>query len=237
MTALLPRRQAFHLVNLSRGEPAVRRPAPSLSARPAPCAARAWSCRCGTGPSASTASGAVSSRPTGLRCAADGSPPRANMAAPCPSSIASGRDPRQPVTPGEGTGPPRRPAPRATPCPACEQSGWHSRCPETRYRRRPVATRPRRAATVSRRPPRSRIWGRPCQADADGGRRADGTQRARPRPADIDARRPGSWLTAGSSRAWPIQAGTAARRRPVSRSRRAARSGGDHGERDTRPSG
>ena len=39
--------------------------------------------------------------------------------------------PRQPVTPGEGTGPPRRPAPRAMPCPACEQSGWPARCSDT----------------------------------------------------------------------------------------------------------
>jgi hypothetical protein len=37
-------------------------------------------------------------------------------------------------------------------------------------------------------------------------------------PADIDARRPGSRLTADSARAWPIQAGTAVRRRAVSRS-------------------
>jgi hypothetical protein len=59
---------------------------------------------------------------------------------------------------------------------------------------------------------------------------------APPRPEDIDARRPGSWLMADSARAWPIQAGTAVRRRAVSRSRRAARSGGNHGERDTRPS-
>ena len=65
---------------------------------------------------------------------------------------------------------------------------------------------------------------------------ADAAQRAHARPADIDARRPGSWLTAGSARAWPIQAGTAVRRRAVSRSRRAAGPGGDHGERDTRPS-
>jgi hypothetical protein len=65
---------------------------------------------------------------------------------------------------------------------------------------------------------------------------ADDAQRAHARPADIDARRPGSWLTAGSARAWPIQAGTAVRRRAVSRSRRAARSGGSHDERDTRPS-
>jgi transcription factor WhiB len=63
----------------------------------------------------------------------------------------------------------------------------------------------------------------------------DAAQRAHARP-DIDARRPGSWLTAGSARAWPIQADTAVRRRAVSRSRRAARSGGNHGERDTRPS-
>ena len=57
-----------------------------------------------------------------------------------------------------------------------------------------------------------------------------------PRPEDIDARRPGRWLMADSARAWPIQAGTVVRRRAVSRSRRAARSGGNHGERDTRPS-
>ena len=48
-----------------------------------------------------------------------------------PILIASGTDPRQPVTPGEGTGPARRPAPRATPCPACEQSGWPARCSGT----------------------------------------------------------------------------------------------------------
>ena len=65
---------------------------------------------------------------------------------------------------------------------------------------------------------------------------ADAAQRAHARPADIDARRPGSWLTAGSAQAGPIQAGTAVRRRAVSRSRRAAGPGGDHGERDTRPS-
>ena len=59
---------------------------------------------------------------------------------------------------------------------------------------------------------------------------------AAPRPEDIDARRPGRWLMADSARAWPIQAGTVVRRRAVSRSRRAARSGGNHGERDTRPS-
>jgi hypothetical protein len=59
---------------------------------------------------------------------------------------------------------------------------------------------------------------------------------ATPRPEDIDARRPGRWLMADSARAWPIQAGTVVRRRAVSRSRRAARSGGNHGERDTRPS-
>jgi hypothetical protein len=59
---------------------------------------------------------------------------------------------------------------------------------------------------------------------------------AAPRPEDIDARRPGRWLMADSARAWPIQAGTAVRRRAASRSRRAARSGGNHGERDTRPS-
>jgi hypothetical protein len=64
---------------------------------------------------------------------------------------------------------------------------------------------------------------------------ADAAQRAHARP-DIDARRLGSWLMAGSARAWPIQAGTAVRRRAVSRSRRAARSGGNYGERDTRPS-
>ena len=60
---------------------------------------------------------------------------------------------------------------------------------------------------------------------------ADAAQRAHARPADIDARRP-----AGSARAWPVQAGTAVRRRAVSRSRRAAGPGGNHGERDTRPS-
>lgn len=65
---------------------------------------------------------------------------------------------------------------------------------------------------------------------------ADAAQRTPARPADIDARRPGSWPAAGSARAWPIQAGTAVRRPAVSRSRRAAGSGGDHGERDTRPS-
>ena len=57
------------------------------------------------------------------------------------------------------------------------------------------------------------------------------------RPADIDARRPGSWLTAGSAQAWPIEAGAPVRRRTVSRSRSAAGPGGDHGERDTRPPG
>lgn len=65
---------------------------------------------------------------------------------------------------------------------------------------------------------------------------ADAAPRAHARPADIDARRSGSWLTAGSARAWPIEAGTAVRRRAVSGSRRAAGPGGDHGERDTRPS-
>ena len=65
---------------------------------------------------------------------------------------------------------------------------------------------------------------------------ADAAQRAHARPADIQAQRPDSWLTAGSAQAWPIQAGTAVRRRAVSRSRRAAGPGGDHGERDTRPS-
>ena len=64
---------------------------------------------------------------------------------------------------------------------------------------------------------------------------ADAARRAHARPADIGARRPGSWLMAGSARAWPIQAGTAVRRRAVSGSRRAAGPGGDHGERDTRP--
>ena len=39
--------------------------------------------------------------------------------------------PRQPVTPGEGAGPPLRPAPRAAPCPACEHSGWPARCLDT----------------------------------------------------------------------------------------------------------
>ena len=39
--------------------------------------------------------------------------------------------PRPPVAPGEGTGPPRRPAPRTVPCPACEQSGWPARCSDT----------------------------------------------------------------------------------------------------------
>jgi len=65
---------------------------------------------------------------------------------------------------------------------------------------------------------------------------ADAAQRAHARPADIDARRPGNWPAGGSARAWPIQAGTAVRRRAVSRSRRAGGPGGDHGERDTRPS-
>jgi hypothetical protein len=65
---------------------------------------------------------------------------------------------------------------------------------------------------------------------------ADAAQRPQARLADIDARRPGSWLTAGSARAWPIQAGTAVSRRAVSRGRRAAGPGGDHCERDTRPS-
>ena len=65
---------------------------------------------------------------------------------------------------------------------------------------------------------------------------ADAAQRAHARPADTGARRPGSWPEAGSARAWPIQAGTAVRRRAVSRSRRPAGPGGDHGERDTRPS-
>jgi hypothetical protein len=59
---------------------------------------------------------------------------------------------------------------------------------------------------------------------------------AAPRPEDIDARRPGRWIMADSAREWPIQAGTVVRRRAISRSRRAARSGGNHGERDTRPS-
>jgi hypothetical protein len=66
---------------------------------------------------------------------------------------------------------------------------------------------------------------------------ADAAQRAHARPAGTGARRPGSWLTAGSARAWPIEAGTAVRRPAVSRSRRAAGPGGDHGERDTRPPG
>lgn len=64
----------------------------------------------------------------------------------------------------------------------------------------------------------------------------DAAQRAHARPADTGARRPASWPAAGSARAWPIQAGTAVRRRAVSRSRRAAGPGSDHGERDTRPS-
>jgi Transcription factor WhiB len=66
---------------------------------------------------------------------------------------------------------------------------------------------------------------------------ADAAQSAHAGPADVDARRPGSWLTAGSARAWPIDAGTAVRRRAVSRGRRAADQEGDHGERDTRPPG
>ena len=45
-------------------------------------------------------------------------------------------------------------------------------------------------------------------------------------PADTGARRPGSRPAAGSARAWPIQAGTAVRRRADSRSGRAARSEG-----------
>jgi Transcription factor WhiB len=65
---------------------------------------------------------------------------------------------------------------------------------------------------------------------------ADAAQRAHARPEGIDGRRPGRWLMADSARAWPVQAGTVVRRRAVSRSRRAARSGGNHGERDTRPS-
>ncbi len=65
---------------------------------------------------------------------------------------------------------------------------------------------------------------------------ADAAQRAHAKLADIDARRPGSWVRAGSARAWPIQVGTAASRRAVSRSRRAAGPRGDHCERDTRPS-
>ena len=100
----------------------------------------------------------------------------------------------------------------------------------------PLVTRPHRAVAVSRRPPRSRRWGRPWPGRLPAVDAADAAQRAHARPADIDARRPGSWLAAGSARAWPIQAGTAVRRRAVSRSRRAARSGGNHGERDTRPS-
>jgi hypothetical protein len=64
---------------------------------------------------------------------------------------------------------------------------------------------------------------------------ADAARRAHARPEDTGARRPGSRLTADPARAWPIQAGTAVRRRAVSRSRRAAGPGGDHGERDTRP--
>jgi hypothetical protein len=59
---------------------------------------------------------------------------------------------------------------------------------------------------------------------------------AAPGPEDIDAGRPGRGLRADSARARPIQAGTVVRRRAVSRGRRAARSGADHGERDTRPS-
>ncbi len=59
---------------------------------------------------------------------------------------------------------------------------------------------------------------------------------AAPRPEDVDARRPGRWLMADSARAWPIQASTVVRRRAASRSRRAARSGANHGERDTGPS-
>jgi hypothetical protein len=65
----------------------------------------------------------------------------------------------------------------------------------------------------------------------------DAAQRAHTRPADTGARRPGSWPAAGSAQAWPIQAGTAVRRRAVSSSRRAAGPGDDHGERDTRPPG
>ena len=114
-----------------RLQPGARRPAPSSSVRPAPCAARAWNCRCGTGQSASTVSGAAPSRRPG-RVA----PPMARLAAgiwPRPVHPRShrGRTPRRPVPPGEGTSPPRRPAPRATPCPASAQSGWPARCSGT----------------------------------------------------------------------------------------------------------
>jgi hypothetical protein len=39
--------------------------------------------------------------------------------------------PRQPVTPRQRAGLPRRPARRAAPCPASEQSGWPARCSNT----------------------------------------------------------------------------------------------------------
>jgi Transcription factor WhiB len=86
----------------------------------------------------------------------------------------------------------------------------------------PAASVPQMGAALARRLP---------AVDA-----ADAGQRAHARPADTGARRPGSRPAAGSARVWPIQAGTAVRRRADSRSRRAARSGGNHGERDTRPS-
>src|SRR6201995_5452863 len=95
-----------------RRQPAARRPAPSLSARPAPCAGACLelSLRHWTIGQHGVWGGLVAAY--WPRCAADGSPPRPTTAAPCPATIASGTDPRPPVAPGEGTGPPRRPAPR-----------------------------------------------------------------------------------------------------------------------------
>ena len=59
-----------------RTQPAARPPPPSLSAGPVLCAARAWSWRCDTGLSASTASGVALSRPNVPRCTDEGSPPQ-----------------------------------------------------------------------------------------------------------------------------------------------------------------
>ena len=59
-----------------RTQPAARPPPPSLSAGPVLCAARAWSWRCDTGLSASTASGVALSRPNVPRCTDGGSPPQ-----------------------------------------------------------------------------------------------------------------------------------------------------------------
>jgi hypothetical protein len=54
----------------------------SPSAPVAPYGPSAWSCRCGTGTSASTVSGAAWSQPTARTCAAGGPPTIADAAGP-----------------------------------------------------------------------------------------------------------------------------------------------------------